>query len=303
MDRRIKGIALSLAAGSFWGVMGVASQYLIEQYHFTPWQMVTPRMLVAGFILFLITLFRNSSMAFAPWKRWIDLRDTMIFGIVIVLCQITYFLCIQKANAPTAAVLAATCPLWIMFIMGFFQHTKIPAKVILLSLVALFGVVLMVSQGSLKNLMLSWYGTFFGLFSAASMAVYTLQPQKVFKRIGIGPATSWAMMFTGIFSIPFAPFWDMQNVHWCFTSAFFYFVVVVGCAILAYLCYMNSSKLIPPDITGLMETVEPITSVILSIIFLGLALNLWEIVGGLLILFAVVELSRKPHHKPSSKIK
>ncbi len=60
---------------------------------------------------------------------------------------------------------------------------------------------------------------------------------------------------------------------------------------------------IPPDITGLMETVEPIASVILSIIFLGLTLNVWEVIGGVFILLAIVKLSRKPNHKPDSKIK
>ena len=49
-----KGIGLAIAAAVFWGSMGVCAQYLFQQCSFTPLDLVSMRLVLAGLILLIM---------------------------------------------------------------------------------------------------------------------------------------------------------------------------------------------------------------------------------------------------------
>lgn len=49
-----KGIGLAIAASVFWGSMGVCAQYLLQQCSFTPLDLVSMRLVLAGLILLIM---------------------------------------------------------------------------------------------------------------------------------------------------------------------------------------------------------------------------------------------------------
>ena len=47
MNKTLKGMAMAGLAAVFWGSMGVAGQYLLQNCHFTPMDLISIRMLLA----------------------------------------------------------------------------------------------------------------------------------------------------------------------------------------------------------------------------------------------------------------
>ena len=57
MNKTLKGMAMAGLAAVFWGSMGVAGQYLLQNCHFTPMDLISIRMLLAGSIFVGIEFF------------------------------------------------------------------------------------------------------------------------------------------------------------------------------------------------------------------------------------------------------
>ena len=54
MNNTLKGMTMAGLAAVFWGSMGVAGQYLLQNCHFTPMDLISIRMLLAGSIFGLL---------------------------------------------------------------------------------------------------------------------------------------------------------------------------------------------------------------------------------------------------------
>lgn len=138
-------------AAVFWGSMGVAGQYLLQNCHFTPMDLISIRMLLAGSIFVGIEFFLLKRGALKVFETKQNIIDLIIYTLTIIGTQLTFFVCIQYANAPFAAVLTATVPLWIMLFMFVFQHKHLTVKEIFCGIVAVAGMVLVVTGGSFKT--------------------------------------------------------------------------------------------------------------------------------------------------------
>ena len=129
-------MAMAGLAAVFWGSMGVAGQYLLQNCHFTPMDLISIRMLLAGSIFVGIEFFLLKKGALKVFETKQNIIDLIIYTLTIIGTQLTFFVCIQYANAPFAAVLTATVPLWIMIFMVVFQHKRLTVKEVFCGLVA-----------------------------------------------------------------------------------------------------------------------------------------------------------------------
>ena len=73
-----KGIGLAIAASVFWGSMGVCAQYLLQQCSFTPLDLVSMRLVLAGLILLIMERVVFGRNIISPLK---DIRTTV--GILV----------------------------------------------------------------------------------------------------------------------------------------------------------------------------------------------------------------------------
>ena len=165
MNNTLKGMTMAGLAAVFWGSMGVAGQYLLQNCHFTPMDLISIRMLLAGSIFVRIEFFLLKRGALKVFETKQNIIDLIIYTLTIIGTQLTFFVCIQYANAPFAAVLTATVPLWIMLFMFVFQHKHLTVKEIFCGIVAVAGVVLVVTGGSFKNFNVSGIGFWAGIGS------------------------------------------------------------------------------------------------------------------------------------------
>ena len=81
MNKTLKGMAMAGLAAVFWGSMGVAGQYLLQNCHFTPMDLISIRMLLAGSIFVGIEFFLLKKGALSVFVNKQKIIDLLFFAV------------------------------------------------------------------------------------------------------------------------------------------------------------------------------------------------------------------------------
>ena len=111
MERReaLRGTALTLMGGVFWGLAGVFGQYLFVNKEMSAKWLVSVRLVLAGLLLLSTVFAKQKKAAFAVWKNKKDAFRLVMFGLLgMAFCQLTYYMAVEQSNAGTATVLQYT---------------------------------------------------------------------------------------------------------------------------------------------------------------------------------------------------
>ena len=105
-----KGIIMTLAGASCWGLSGSVGQYLFSVENMDSRWLVPVRLGAAGIILLLFCFIRfGKEQTLAPWKDRKKARTLLVYGIAgVSACQFLYFLTIQLSNA----AMGRSCRTW-----------------------------------------------------------------------------------------------------------------------------------------------------------------------------------------------
>lgn len=290
----VKGFCLAVVAALFWGVSGTFAQFLFQQRGINIEWMITVRLLVSGFFLLVFAKFGEKSDLFEIWKDKKDAVQLIIFSITGMLAvQYTYFAAIKHSNAATATVLQYAGPVMIAIYLAC-KHKRVPVLLEIVAIVlAVLGTVLLVTHGNISSLSVSGAALFFGLASAVSLAIYTLQPVKLLSKYKSSLVIGWGMFLGGIvFSFVKAPWqiegtWDLQ--------AFGYtaFIVILG-TLVAFYAYLSAVKIIGGQKTSLLASMEPLSATVLAVLWLNVSYSTVDWIGSLFIISTVFLLSIKP---------
>ncbi len=290
ISEQTRGIVLASGAGLCWGCMSVAAQYLFTDLGFSPEDLVSLRLLASGALLIAIDFLLNPRNVVAPVFRRENLPAVLLYGASVLSGQYTFFLSIAHTNAGTAAILIGTQPLMILLWLAFHDGRHITPREGFCLLLALFGVGCLVTKGDLSSLDFSAAGVVFGLLSAASGAFSTIQPRNVLRRIGAGLTAGWGLFAGGCIMTVFNPPWAAR-VAWTWETVAACFVVILIGTVVAFWCYLASTKYVSPAVTGLLVSFEPLSAVVLSALLLGVTFGAWELAGAGAILANLVLLS------------
>lgn len=290
ISEQTRGIVLASGAGLCWGCMSVAAQYLFTDLGFSPEDLVSLRLLASGALLIAIDFLLNPRNVVAPVFRRKNLPAVLLYGAGVLSGQYTFFLSIAHTNAGTAAILIGTQPLMILLWLAFHDGRHITPREGFCLLLALFGVGCLVTKGDLSSLDFSAAGVVFGLLSAASGAFSTIQPRNVLRRIGAGLTAGWGLFAGGCIMTVFNPPWAAR-VAWTWETVAACFVVILIGTVVAFWCYLASTKYVSPAVTGLLVSFEPLSAVVLSALLLGVTFGAWELAGAGAILANLVLLS------------
>ncbi|MFR1670705.1 MAG: EamA family transporter [Parasutterella excrementihominis] len=107
MQKKTEGICFAISAGICWGSMGVAAQVLMEDSGFVVGDLVAGRLLGAGALLLMFEHFFMRRSLLKYFSQPGVAKDILLYGVLVLLTQLTFFLAIQCSNAGTAAILAA----------------------------------------------------------------------------------------------------------------------------------------------------------------------------------------------------
>ncbi|AXN41386.1 EamA family transporter [Peribacillus butanolivorans] len=292
-QNRLIGIFFVIFGASFWGVGGTVAQHLFQSGNIDVDWFVTTRLFIGGILLLSSQLVSsNRKHLFQIWKEPTSRNRLITFSLFgMLLVQYSYMASIALGNAAVATLLQYLAPIFIIFYFIVKGIQKLTRSDLLAISLTLLGTFLLLTNGLFNNLSVPFSAVIWGVISGLSLAFYTLYARSLLESFSSVIVVGWAMLLAGIVMNFVHPIWAIEAINW---SASIYialgFTILFGTA-LAFWMFIKSLEYLTAKETTLLGTVEPLTAVVSSILWLQLPFGTWQIVGGLLILVLVVYLS------------
>lgn len=283
--------------GICWGVSGVFGQFLFQTRGIETTWLVPIRLTTAGIVLCVWTFIRNREALGRLLHSRRDLLQTLATGVLgTMMFQLTFFGTVQRSNAGTATILQYLCPLMVMLYVCASAKRLPKGREVVSIVLALIGVFLISTHGSLSELAISSDTLIWGIACAFFMSLATVIPEKLYDRHPSSVVTSVAILAGGlVLSLILRP-WE-YSVRIDIAVLISLFFIIIGGSVAAYLFYALAIKNIGPERASLCATVEPVVATVFAAAWLKTPFYLIDIVGFACILLMVVILNLTPADK------
>ena len=282
-----------MAAAIMWASSGVAGKALFAG-GITPFELVQVRVTVSTLLLALF---------FSLYSRdlfRIRIKDLGYFlllgGVAMAFVQIAYFYAVSKIQVAAAVFLQYLAPILVAFFsICFWKERLTPTK--LLSLVlSLAGCYLVVGGYNFHLLKMNRVGILCGLSAALCFAGYTLVGERVMQRYSPWTVLFYAFLFaTFTLHIISPPFQYLQANHSMGQWGWLLYISIIGTVIPFALFFMGINH-IRSTRASITATLEPIAAGCLAYLFLGEGLAPSQIIGGAMVVGAIILLQLKREH-------
>ena len=286
-----KGTIYSLLSGLIWGICGILGEFFFTHYQVSSGWITSMRLTIAGGFVLILSSFKFRSQLFDLWRNRNNYLPFLAYAILgIFSVQYFFYLCVEYSNATTATILQFISPVFILIYNRIIYKKKASKKAIFYVLTAMLGVFLMATKGDLSKLSITPLALLTGLLSALGVMFNVILPQPFARKYGFVPTVGWGMMLAGLFSNFLYPVYrisfqlDWVSILICLTIAFF------GTAF-AFFLSMKAVSLVSPLVVSVVSASEPLSSAILSVLFLGLVLDGYLLLAMILIIIPMVFLS------------
>lgn len=291
-NRMITGTIVTIAGGILWGVSGVCGQYMFQNKGVTaPW-LVSVRLVAAGLLMLCYYFLTDREQTLAIWKSKRDRRDMLIYGLLGMMpCQYAYFQTIEWSNAGTATVIQYLGPALIVIWVCFRTKRMPTVQEVIGVILAVIGVFLIATHGNPTTLALSGRALLMGLASAVAVALYTLEPARLQKKYDTPLILAWGMAIGGIALTLISRPWTVKGIQ-ADTEMFtaLAFVVVFG-TMAGFSLYMTGVKLIGSVKASLYACVEPVSSMILTVLWMKVKFTTPDLIGTLFVIATIIILA------------
>ena len=282
------GMGLAIMGALFWGLSGTSVQFLESAKHLNVEWLLEIRLLVAGILTIMIAYMQDGKRIFDIFKNAKDFGKLLIFGILgIALAQYTYFRAIAISGVGVATVLQYVAPTMIIIYL-FLRYFKKPSILELFCIVlAMVGTVCIVMQEGLDISSFNGEAMFWGLVSAASICVYTIQPIELLKKYGTTSIVGFAMFICGILSV--AVFQQIESeVIWDGMTWLGLFTIIILGTVVSFNAYIEGVRRIGAIQGSILSSLEPISAAIFGWALLGNEFTLVGIFGMICIIATVL---------------
>lgn len=291
-NRMITGTIVTIAGGILWGVSGVCGQYMFQNKGVTaPW-LVSVRLVAAGLLMLCYYFLTDREQTLAIWKSKRDRRDVLIYGLLGMMpCQYAYFQTIEWSNAGTATVIQYLGPALIVIWVCFRTKRMPTVQEVIGVILAVIGVFLIATHGNPTTLALSGRALLMGLSSAVAVALYTLEPARLQKKYDTPLILAWGMTIGGIALTLISRPWTVKGIQ-ADTEMFtaLAFVVIFG-TMAGFSLYMTGVKLIGSVKASLYACVEPVSSMILTVLWMKVNFTTPDLIGTLFVIATIIILA------------
>jgi len=285
------GVFLILISGSSFGTLAIFARLAYEDG-------VTPITL-----LFLRFGIASLCILFIMWLRRIPIpRGRVLLGLALmggigyVGQALSYFTALTLIPAGLVALLLYLYPAIVTILAVIILKERISKWKIIALLIALGGTVLTIGPTGGGRLL----GIIFGLGAAFIYSIYILVGSKIAKQVtAIQSSTvvivSAAVISGGLVAIK-GPAFPATASGWASVIA-----IALISTILAIVTFFAGLERVGPTNASTLSTVEPAVTVVLAVMVLGETISCLRIVGGIMIILAVIILARSevPRNQPT----
>lgn len=286
-EKQWKGMGLAILGTLFWGLSGTSVQFLENAKHLNVEWLLEVRLLIAGILTIALAYVQEGKRIFSIFREPKDIGKLLIFGILgIALAQYTYFRAIAISGVGVATVLQYVAPTMIIIylFLRYFKKPSIPELFCIL--LAMVGTICIVMQEGLDLSSFNEEVLFWGLVSAASICVYTLQPIKLLKTYGTTSIVGFAMFICGILSVAMFQQFESGAIWDGMTWLGLFAIIILG-TVVSFNAYMEGVRLIGAVQGSILSSLEPISAALFGWALLGNEFTLIGIFGMICIIATV----------------
>lgn len=215
-----------------------------------------------------------------------EIIPVFILGVLMAVSSLTLFESYNYMNSGIASTLLFVYPIMVAVIMTFFFKEHFKASLILCFLFMIGGLILLMRPSG--DNALSGFGFLLVMVSALTYAVYIVlvNASKAISRIPTTKLLFYVLIFgSTVFLFKIAVGTELtlpgRHVGW-----FNLLALAIIPTVLSLACTSAAIHIIGSTATAIFGALEPVTAVVLSVVFLGQSITTQEIIGGLLIVVA-----------------
>lgn len=292
MTKKEKGTMMTLAAGLAWGISGISGQYLMS--HGVHVNLLTSlRLLITGIFLLSLARSKQKEHLVAAWKQPKFLKQVLLFSIFgLVLNQYAFLRAIHLTNAGTATVLQYIAPILILSIVCILNRQRPTSFEIIAIAMAILGTYMIATHGKLGSLAITPKGLMWGLGSAITYSIYILLPVKLIHEWGSTIVIGSGMFIGGILFSLVTKAWQYPLQINVISILAYIGIIGIG-TIFAYTFFLKGVSIVGAVKGSLLASVEPVSSVFLTVLVLGEIFYPIDLLGMLFIFLAVTLISYK----------
>lgn len=284
------GYGMVIAAAILFGINGSLSRLLFNR-GVTPVTLVEFRMMIGCICLLGFLALRQRQALKMPRRVWGWL---LAFGLTMALVTYTYFVSISRIPIAVTLVIQFSGPAWMVLVSSLWRR-RLPSWHVLVALGLTIGGVIFVTeiwQQSLSGL--DSLGLLFAFFALVTFVVYLMLGRQVGKYLPSLSATAYGALVASFFWLIIQPPWNIPSTTW--NPQLFWLIGLVGVIGMALPFSLELAALRRLDATraGIAATFELPASALVAFLWLGQSLDLWQILGCVLVLvgITVVQLER-----------
>lgn len=291
MKNKYYGILICLISTILWGISGNVVEYLLSISDISVLNIVAIRLFFSGIILILYGIFKSSKKIYIElYKDKKAILDILIYALIGILgLQYSFYITIKLTNAAFTTLIQFFTAI-IVLIYSSISNKKMPKFVeIFLTTLAVYSMFLLITNGSIYSLSVPINGILWGLVSVFTFAFYIIYIKRLFKYpttviIGLG------MFFASFFLIPFMNFENLFNSINTKVLFLLSFSVLFGTVIPFYL-FSESSRYISEKLISVLSAFEPLSALLVGIIFLNTSFGIYQLIGSILLIGSISILS------------
>ena len=290
MNQTKKGTILTLIAGFSWGISGISGEYLMANgVHVN--LLTSIRLLIAGIFLTILAYYRDKktlAVLLTSKKNILGIILFTLFGLV--LNQYAYLSAIHHTNAGTATVLQYATPVLVLLYTCLRNRIWPSLTEVVAIVLAIGGVFIMATHGNPSELAITPAGLFWGILSAFTYAAYLLLPVQLIRTYGSLHVISLSMLLGGILFPLVSQAWTYSFDMTGENLLALFGIVGIG-TIFAYTVFLHGVSIVGAVKGSLLASVEPVASVLLTVLVMGTQFYPTDFVGMVLIIAAVLLIS------------
>jgi DME family drug/metabolite transporter len=287
-NKRIIGIFLVVFAYIFLGSSGILNFKIVLKGGLCAVGLAFWRDLVSSLVLLVGLLVVNPKLLRV---KKTDLPWLIGMGVISIgIFHIFWNIAVLRLGTSLATVIQSNAPIFVTFMAWIFFKEQLSLRKILAIIAAVGGTILAAGVIGNWDFQVDSAAIWIGLGSAFTYGTLSLFGKKL-----VGVYNSWTITFY-IFLIGTLTIFLFQGGRpdpWPVGSGILPWMLgfVLLSTILGFGLYTKALSMLPASVAAIISTAEILSASILSAIFLGERLEIWQILGAALIIMGVVLVS------------
>jgi drug/metabolite transporter (DMT)-like permease len=281
------GYCFVMVAALLWAVSGSSAKFLFHQ-GVSPFQLVQLRITLAAVCLFIWLFLKNKSLLMIS-------KNDLVYFVILGICgmaavQFTYLFAISKIHVAAAILLQYMAPIFIALFSVIFAKEKLKRSTLAAIVIATAGCWLVVGAYNLNVLSMNIAGIFSGIASAIAFAWYSVHGEYGMRKYNPWTVLFYAILFAALlWNVLHSPLEAFFHAHSLLEWWWIFYIAIFG-TVLPFGLYLEGVNLIRATRSSITGMLEPITAGVLSYIFLNEIMEPLQLLGGVLVIFAIILL-------------